>query len=227
MDEKIIIRSEELKKKRKSAAAKSSAPAGKASSQGKKPVKKSSASSKAKAVPNESTSTDDSFRYVKGLDKYRKMGILPTKKDGPSDFRKKSANWRYDDVQKAAITDEDIDRQEEGEFGEKVRNMSATSVLAYAMAAVLLITSVMTTTVYADYRGEQNKALAMANLPYYVDDPSSCVAYNEDFFEETDYEMEDAASEMPSSEGKMLSFRNDAKSENYKAICDFMKDYRN
>ena len=28
------------------------------------------------------------------------------------------------------------------------------------------------------------------------------------------------------SEGKMLSYRNDAKRENYKAVCDFVADYR-
>ena len=28
------------------------------------------------------------------------------------------------------------------------------------------------------------------------------------------------------SEGKMLSYRNDAKQENYKAVCDFVSNYR-
>jgi hypothetical protein len=28
------------------------------------------------------------------------------------------------------------------------------------------------------------------------------------------------------SEGKMLSYRNDAKRENYKAVCDFVSNYR-
>ena len=86
VDEKIIIRSEELKKKRKP-----------------QPKKGKKAAVEAK--------TDDSFRYKKGLDKYRRMGVLPTKKNGPSAFRKKSAKWRFDDTPKAAVTDEAIEKE--------------------------------------------------------------------------------------------------------------------
>ncbi|MBQ6575138.1 MAG: hypothetical protein IJL90_03415 [Lachnospiraceae bacterium] len=133
------------------------------------------------------------------------MGILPTKKDGPSDFRKKSANWRYEEVKKAQITDEAIEAEEAMEsFADRLKNYSAVQWCCMVMAAVIVITSVMTTTVYADYRGELNKANAMAALPSFTDD-ASLIAYNEENVMTEDVEMEDAASEMQASEGKMLS----------------------
>ena len=194
VDEKIIIRSEELKNKRKS----SNKPRS-------EKLDKAIASAKKRRNRNAVTHTDDSFRHAKGLEKYRKMGILPTKKDGPSAFRKDSANWRYDNVPKAAITDEAIDQEERDEtFLDRLKSMSAVQWAASGMAVVLLITSVMTTTVYADYRGELNKANAIANMPSFVDD-ASMIAYNADSVETEDVEMEDAAASMDSADGKMLS----------------------
>ena len=185
VDEKIIIRSEELKHKRKSASS--------AASKGRKP--------KRPLPPPRS----DSFRHAKGLDKYRKMGILPTKKNGPSDFRKKSADWKYDDVKKAAVTDEAIEQEEAMEtFADRLKKYTPVQWICVAMAAVIVITSVMTTTVYADYRGELNKALAMSTLPSFTDD-ASLIAYNEDSVLTEEVQMEDAASELQATEGKMLS----------------------
>ena len=192
VDEKIIIRSEELKKKRKSA---SKSKSEHAATVPKKKGKKHAAS----AQPN------DSFRHAKGLDKYRKMGILPTKKDGPSAFRKKSANWRYDNVPEAPVTDEAIEQRENEEtFIDRMKNMSAVQWVSVAMAAVILITSVMTTTVYAEYLGEQNLKNAMAGLPSFTDD-ASMIAYNADSFETEDVTMEEAAGEPGEVTGKMLS----------------------
>ncbi len=105
VDEKIIIRSEELKKKRAKSSQKDAA-GHKKSNAVKSSSGKSSEASRKKTA--KTAVTDDSFRHAKGLEKYRKMGILPTKKDGPSDFREKSANWRYDNVPEAAVTDESI-----------------------------------------------------------------------------------------------------------------------
>ncbi len=198
VDEKIIIRSEELKKKRKTA--KKPGSAGKAGSQAvsaktRKPGKKRAAASARR----------DSFRHAKGLEKYRKMGVLPTKKNGPSEFRKKSADWRYEDVAKAPVTDEAIEEEIRNEsFGDRLRNMSAVQWMCAVMAAAILITSVMTTTVYADYRGEINKANAIANLPQFMDD-ASMIAYEPEDIETSDVEMEDAAAGAESVEGKMLS----------------------
>jgi hypothetical protein len=52
--------------------------------------------------------------------------------------------------------------------------------------------------------------------------PEECVSYTKKLCEELGSE-----GGFILSEGKMLSFRNDAKSENYKAICDYMKEQRN
>ena len=186
VDEKIIIRSEELKKKRK-------APT-------KKTKKKAEAAKKAEAVK-----TDDSFRHKTGLDKYRRMGVLPTKKNGPSAFRKKSAEWRFKDTPKAAVTDEAIEKElSEESLTDRLRSMAPAQWGCYIMAAVLLITSVMTTNVYADYRGEINKENAIANMRSFVDDPS-LIAYNAEEVETEEHELEDAAAPLESTEGKMLS----------------------
>ncbi len=200
VDEKIIIRSEELKKKRKSKIKPGTkSEAKRRPDKAAAPSKKKSKATKNAAVPS------DSFRRTKGLDKYRKMGILPTKKNGPSDFRKKSANWRYDDVPKAEITDAAIDEaKQEESFADKIKKFTPVQWSAAVMAVVVLITSVMTTTVYADYRGEINKESAMANLPSFNDD-ASAIAYSGEEYTTEDVELEDAASAMTDSEGKMLS----------------------
>ncbi|MCR5591836.1 MAG: hypothetical protein K6F73_09940 [Lachnospiraceae bacterium] len=191
VDEKIIIRSEELKKKRKSAGKTAAKSTHEPSS-----VKKK----KKHAGP---THQSDSFRHKKGLEKYRKAGILPTKKDGPSEFRKESAKWRYDSVPKAEMDDNAPDTEEES-LTDRLKKLTPVQWGAVAMAAVIVITSVMTTTVYADYRGEQNKAMAMANLPYFVDD-ASLIAYDDTEALSEEVEMEEAAEQMTDSEGKMLS----------------------
>ncbi|MCR5688289.1 MAG: hypothetical protein K6G58_09745, partial [Lachnospiraceae bacterium] len=102
-----------------------------------------------------------------------------------------------DDVTAAADADEES-------FADRLKKFTPVQWGSVAMAAVILITSVMTTTVYADYRGEQNKAIALSNLPQYTDD-ASMVEYDmtEPLTEEV--EMEDAAEQMTDSEGRMLS----------------------
>ena len=194
VDEKIIIRSEELKKNRKSSSKSRS-----------EKLDKAIATAKKRRDRNGSTRSDDSFRHAKGLDKYKKLGILPTRKDGPSQFRKDAANWRYDDVPEAAITDEAIETEERSEtFLDRIKIMSPVQWCSVAMALVLLVTSVMTTTVYADYRGHINMENAIANMPEFNDD-ASMIAYSGDMTETEDVEMESAASSMDEAGGKMLS----------------------
>lgn len=199
VDEKIIIRSEELKKKRREAVKKNT------TTPAKKKTQNAAAKPAGKKGSKKSVPADDAFRHSKGLEKYRKMGILPTKKDGPSEYRKKAANWRYDDVPEAAVSDEAIE-QAEGDITlfEKIKDLSVVQWCCVAMSAILLITSVMTTTVYADYLGQQNKERAMAELPYFTDD-ASMIAYSGESFLTEDVELEDAATEMPEQTGKMLS----------------------
>ena len=51
--------------------------------------------------------------------------------------------------------------------------------------------------------------------------PEACVAYTKRLCDELG---KDGGFIL--SEGKMLSYRNDAKRENYKAVCDFVNSYR-
>ena len=161
VDDKIIIRSKELEKKRNSAAGKTAS---------KKSTKSSKDLSSSKTSPN-AKDEQVSFRTQKGLDKYRKMGVLPSKKNGPTQFRKDSSNWRDEDTNKAEVTDEAIDAAIENEtFFEKIKSFSAIQWTAVGMAVVVFLTSVMTTGVYADYRGTVNMATAFAKLPTYADE---------------------------------------------------------
>lgn len=154
VDEKIIIRSKELKDKREG---------------NKKSSKNSKNSKSSKASGNTGKEKEEpvvNYRTQKGLDKYRKMGVLPTKTDGPTQFRKESANWRDEETPKAEVTDEAIAFDEENEsFLDKIKSFTAVDWIAVAMAVVIFLTSVMTTGVYADYRGVVNKETAFANLP--------------------------------------------------------------
>ena len=54
-----------------------------------------------------------------------------------------------------------------------------------------------------------------------VTDPDECVAYTKRLCDELGRD-----GGFILSEGKMLSYRNDAKAENYKAVCDFVSSYR-
>lgn len=160
VDDKIIIRSKELKEKRESASAKSAS---------KKSSKVSGSSKSSPKAKDEQVS----FRTQKGLDKYRKMGVLPSKKNGPTQFRQDSSNWRDDDTYKAEVTDEAIQAEIDNEtFFEKIKSFSAIQWTAVGMSIVVFLTSVMTTGVYADYRGTVNMANAFAGLPGYVDEES-------------------------------------------------------
>jgi len=188
VDEKIIIKSEELKGKR---------------DKGKKQVKV--------RVPKEDAGVNTAYRDKKGLDKYKKLGELPSRTDSktrkkenaPSQFRKNSADWRYEGTPKADVTDQAIEETVDNEtLLEKIKKFTPVQYIALAMAVVILITSVMTTAVYADYRSQINKEAAFALLPKFVE--SDTVAYDEGYAEE-EIEMEEAAAEPVNEEGKMLS----------------------
>lgn len=199
VDDKIIIRSKELREKRDLAS-------------GKSVSKKSASSKKTSGSKSQSAKARDeqvSFRSQKGLDKYRKMGVLPSKKNGPTQFRKDSSKWRDDDTYKAEVTDEAIDAAIENEsFFEKIKAFSAMQWTAVGMAIVVFATSVMTTGVYADYRGTVNMTTAFSNLPQYEEEES--VAEGEAGFTDLDSEFWSEDFSMPtaadgSETGNMLS----------------------
>ncbi|MBR6159572.1 MAG: hypothetical protein IKQ40_04650, partial [Lachnospiraceae bacterium] len=193
VDEKIIIRSEELKKKRRSA--------------GKSKAEKAQSAPEKTSAVKEGVNTirpEEAFRHTKGLEKFRKMGVLPTKGEGPSEFRKASANWQYDNIP-ANIAEglSDISSESDGDEEGK-KGFSPMWWCGAVITAVILISSILATSVYADYRGEINKENAMANLPVFEDDASS-IAYTGDKLETDEIELEEAASPIESAEGKMLS----------------------
>lgn len=199
VDDKIIIRSKELREKRKSSSGK---PAPKKSTNSRKP-------SDSNNKPAKAREEQVSYRSQKGLDKYRKMGVLPSKKNGPTQFRKDSQQWRDDDTLKAGVTDEAIDAAIENEtFFEKIKSFSAVQWTAVGMAVVVFFTSVMTTGVYADYRGAVNMATAFSNLPRYEE--GEAVAEGESGFTDLDSEFWTEDFSMPtaadgSESGNMLS----------------------
>ena len=188
MDEldKIIIQSDELKKKVRIR------------------VKKKSGAVKASKGRNESQDLylkkeSKSYGKKSSEGKFLKLGSLTPKK-GPSDFRKKSAQWR--DLPKTQVNDIGAELEEKSfddvyeseSFFEKIREFTPIQWTAVAMAVVIFATSVMTTGVYAEYKGEQNKATAFAELPSYNDGADSELAFVR---EEVVEEVEPIAAEEP------------------------------
>lgn len=192
VDDKIVIKSEELKGKR-------------LSQNGKKVkirVKKSDAKrnrEKDIELQNDVTASP----YDVKINKYKNLGMVGTDVNEASKFRKQAANWRYDNVSKADTTDEQIEETNANlSFIDKIKMATPVQYIAAAMALVILITGVMTTGVYADYRGEVNKAAAFAALPSFNE--ADTVAYDAGFMEEEIF-MEEAAAEMGDAESKNLS----------------------
>lgn len=186
VDDKIVIRSEELKAKR-------------AKNDDKK-VKIRVKKEDKKEIPSEARV----HRSKSKINQYKNLGTIPSKKKTePSKFRKQSANWRYGGVNKEAVSDEEITETIENEnFIDKLKSFSVVQYMCVVMAVVLLVTGVMTTAVYAEYRGEINKQEALAKLPQFKDE--ELVSY-EDVLEETEVEMDEMVAEAEEEEHKILS----------------------
>lgn len=150
------------------------------------------------------------------LSKYRNLGSLSTdSKKGPSEFRKKSAKWRDGDnavyaaeVQKE-VYGENKTYSSYDEYAEDVswinrlKKFTPIQWVAVGMAVVILATSVMTTGVYADYRGEVNKEMAFAQLPTFEDTADTQLA---EMTTEVVEEVEPIAAEEPEEvSGSVLS----------------------
>jgi len=147
---KIIIQSDELKRKVRIRVPKDSLTASKMSKSSRK-------------------SRRDESIYLGIADSERKSGE-------PSEFRRRSAHWR--DGEKIEVNDNEYEDSYDNEpsyisdepgFFERIKSYSPLQWACVAMAAVIFITSVMTTSVYADYKGAVNKARAFAELPSYND----------------------------------------------------------
>ena len=211
MDEldKIIIRSEELNKKVKIRVPKQ----GLTKAEKRMAKKLEREGLVGEPVVNEPNVTKSSLaserasgKSPKKTPKYLKLGTLKPNKSGPSDFRKKSAKWRDGDN---ALYEEDIKKEVSGEdktyssydeykeetsFLNKLRALTPIQWVSAAMAVVILATSVMTTAVYADYRGEVNKEKAFLELPTFEDTSDEQLAA---ITEEVVEEVEPIAAEEP------------------------------
>ena len=169
---------EPVKKTRakKEAARKESAKAAKAE---KEPVKKT----RLKKEPAKETRAEAApvkEKVKKDLFKRDKAGTEPAKKEpvkesagktGPSDFRKKSADWKdKKTIDKTAkvVTFEERKKQ----FVERIKKVTPIQWTIAAMGVIIFITGIMTTAAYANYQGEENKALALKSLTQYKDDES-------------------------------------------------------
>lgn len=186
VDEKIIIKSEELKRKRSEKGFWSKF-------------------SKPKSSPTSVVTEEEqpNFRDKKGLDKYRKIGVLPSKSNGPSEFRVQSANWRDDAVSEVNfVQDEDGTYEIEEHWWDSLSHLSSVSVMAIFMALVLFALSVMTTCAYADYKGAQNRWAALDGLPKYKE--TRLPSYSDRQIDTLEVEMLEAAGKV-NQEHKVLS----------------------
>lgn len=169
----------------------------------------SASGGKAKALKAKSDKAQDKkSAKEKGISKYKNLGKLTDRPDskGPSEFRKKSAQWR--DGAQVVLEEDNHDYshsepQEILSFADKIKAMSAVQWTAVAMSVVLFITAIMTTSAYAQYKGEVNRAEAMANLPSYVEGHDEELA---EVAQEVVEEVEPIAAEEPEPEiGEQLS----------------------
>lgn len=200
VDDKIIIKSRELKNKRSVDEAK------KVKIRVKKDSAKADKNDVASKKPRTQRAEYSSKSTKSAAGKYKNLGTIPSNKKEPSKFRRESAQWRYKNVPKAEVTDEAIERAMDQAVADeslmdKIKNFGLVSYICVAMAVVILVTSVLTTAVYANYKGELNKAQAFAKLPQFVD--SDAVAY--DNYTEEEFEDEDAAALMEEVEHRILS----------------------
>lgn len=210
--DKIIIQSDELKKKvrirvpKKSSSAKFAKAVEAYDAASSFEIDKAKAANKAASKPKKEKTAGKKKSSSEGG--FYKLGSLKPKK-GPSEFRRKSADWR--DVPKVKVNDIGRNIEEKSfddvyaddSFLEKIKAYTPIQWVAVAMAVVIFATSVLTTGVYADYKGEQNKSMAFSELPKYEDMADAQLA---SVIEDVVEEVEPVAMEEPSEiDGKVLS----------------------
>lgn len=176
---KVIIKSDELKE------------AGQFDSNRQVKVRNKKDEPKPTAIDN--NSKDNSVHNVEHS-KYKRSNVVLSSRDAKQpELRNETAYWNDSAI---------IDTQEELSFADRLKEMTVVQYIAVAMAIVLVITGVMTTGVYAEYRSEQNKVAAFANLPSYDCEGAPSVASNAAVSEEV-YIEEDQI--VPEEESKELS----------------------
>ena len=101
-------------------------------------------------------------------DAYSK-NAMPAKKN-KSDFKKKSADWRDEKiVDKGAH----VAAVKSVSLSDRIRKVTPIQWAIVAMALMIFVSGIMTSAVYASYRSEQNKAIAIATLSQYSEEDNS------------------------------------------------------
>nr|MCR5420494.1 Ig-like domain-containing protein [Lachnospiraceae bacterium] len=101
--------------------------------------------------------------------------VIKTKKDRVSDFRLKSADWKdHKVIEKTKKTVSFKERKKQ--LAGRIKKVTPLQWSIAAMALVIFVSGIMTSAVYANYQGEQNKAIALASLNQYKEDESYVAA---------------------------------------------------
>lgn len=183
-EEKPVRKSPEEKAHRKSPeekpVRKSSEEKARRKSSEEKPHKKSSGRKKPAGEPAVKSSTGKTSSGRKKTsdiqkDKVRPIKSAEGKKEGPSEFRKRPADWKDPETVEKAERISFIKQRKEA-LRKRIRNMTPIQWSMVAMALIIFITGIMTSAVYANYQGEQNKARALASLTQYTEDDSYATA---------------------------------------------------
>lgn len=164
VDKKIVIKSEELKNKRSK---KGDAPRKVRRRIPKNPENEAEPKQKEKLTAAEKR--DRKYKHTK-LEEKPEM----------SDFRRKSMNWK--DNNEA----EDFSDAADGVITH-ISKYTPLQWVALALAIIIVLSGAMTSAVYASFRGEQNKALALEKLSSYTEasENTSTEAYVEEELTET------------------------------------------
>ncbi|MCR5508361.1 MAG: hypothetical protein K6F34_06725 [Lachnospiraceae bacterium] len=181
-EEKIFIRSEEVGKEKKSSSASgaSAAKNGKAAKAQAGSSKGKSAKSSGKKAAVSAAASGKSKRNAKNAGAghtgprtgAKRSGAKgPGRDAGPSDFRKRSADWKDEKTLKKGERISLI-KEKKAAFKTRIKNITPLQWSIAGMALVIFITAIMTSAVYANYQGEQNKASALASLGRYNEDDS-------------------------------------------------------
>ena len=107
----------------------------------------------------------------KGAEKKEPVKEAVKKKTGPSEFRKKSADWKdKKTIDKTARVVSFEERKKQ--LVERIKKVTPIQWGIAAMGVIIFITGIMTSAAYANYQGEENKAMALKSLTQYKDDES-------------------------------------------------------
>lgn len=180
VDRKIVIKSEELKSRRTN---KDGTPR-----KVRRRIPKNSED--IGRVNRDSDTQDKASAHNKRFEKYKHTELEKKSEQKPemSDFRAKSMNWKDGEApREEAHSGEAFDIIDAADgFFARFKKYTSLQWVALVLAIVIVITAAMTTGVYASYKGEQNRAIALESLKAYaeVEDTTDTEAYVEEDLQE-------------------------------------------